>query len=855
MAQRTSTKLRRRYLRPLVSASLILGSLFQLAVPVFADGTDAGIQIRNQSEATYEDPNNPDVEINATSNTVIVEVAEVAGLLVTPDGVNDENLGSIATGDVLQFDFEITNIGNEETNIAIPGLDNITINGLDTDPAAVPAPITVTADLDGDGTFETPIPPTGLTTSTPILADQSIKVRVEGTVSEDVAGAPINVQLGDTGANDNSPATQNQPDEPGGSNDNEVRTVDADPTEAPVNGEREGAAFQEVLLSTEIKELATITVLKRIIGPSTIALVDNSGSPDDASDDKITYRLDFRVESSNPAINFQAADLEGTTITVDGQTEERILVSDAIPENTEFDTDAAVTPTAPAGWTVVYSDDDPAVTGVDPLSVNWSTDRTTLTGPVKRIGFIFDGVLPTGSSTETDANGFSFGVITSGLPVAGGEIANIAQAFGETVGDPTDEVVYDESGDQNPNNYNDDGTPPDDTGTDFNPATDLGIANPSADGIDEDNDNTGEGPKGEDTVVTITADIETTSQILNGPENRPNAIGPTNDNDDFTNQSTTIPAGEAQGIDIDPGAVTFDNTVENPNDTNLDNVTLLPIAPSVGNQATSNPAVVDPEFTTPVEFGPDNQIPDNTTVTIRYEPETGPILEATYNYTEAGGFTLTGGTTVNVGTLTPGQQLDYEVIVDLPETAQVQGYGIPIVAFVDNNPDGDFDFTQETVFNITIDRPYTGYMQMVKEARILDTDGVTVIQDFSGGDPTGNPEEGLLTEGAKPGQFIEYRITYTNISEPLVGAGNVVLDAENFTITEDGTAGLNNWVTVTTHEQGTEPSQGDVEYFNNTLSFGNSDPASGEEVTRYVNEVGTVAPGDNGSFVFRRKVD
>ncbi|NEO90009.1 MAG: hypothetical protein F6K56_07025 [Moorea sp. SIO3G5] len=848
MAQRKSTKLRHRYLRPLVSASLILGSLFQLAVPVFADGTTAGVDIINQSEATYEDPNNPDVPINATSNTVIVEVAEVAGLLVQPDGVNDINLGSIATGDTLQFDFLITNIGNEETNIAIPGLDNITTTGLDLDPAA-PTPITVTADLNGDGTFETPIPPTGFTTTTPIPADGSIKVRVEGTVIVDEAGAPINVQLGDTGPNDNSPATDNQPDADDGSNPNEVTTVNAD-GDPPVNGEREGSAFQEVLLSTEIKELATITVLKGIIGPNLTDLVDNNGTPADASDDKITYRLDFRVESSNPAINFQAADLEGTTITVDGQTEERILVSDVIPENTVFDPDPAKAPTAPEGWTVVYSDDDPAVTGRDALSVEWST---TAPADVKRIGFISEGPITAGTSTEADANGFSFGVITSGLPVAGGEVANIAQAFGETVDDPTDEVVYDESGDQNPNNYNDDGTPPDETGTDFNPATDLGIANPSADGVDEDNDNTGQGPKGEDTVVTITADIDTTSQILNGPDQRPNAIGPTNDNDDFTNQSTTIPAGLAQGQPIpDPAEVTFDNTVENPNDTNLDNVTLLPIAPSVGTAATNDPAVT--AFTSPVDFGPDNQIPNGTEVTIRYTPDTGDVQEATYTYNEEDGFTTTDPA-VNVGTLTPGQQLDYEVIVDLPaNTAQVQGYGIPIVAFVDNNPNGDFDVTQETVFNITVDRPYTGYMQMVKEARILDTDGVTVIQDFSGGDPTGD-QEGTLTERAKPGQFIEYRITYTNISEPLVGAGNVVLDANNFTITEDGAAAPNNWVTVTTHEQGTEPSQGTVEYFNNTLSFGNSDPASGEEVTRYVNEVGTVAPGDNGSFVFRRKVD
>ena len=85
-----------RLSRQLLTATLLLGGTFNLVSPVLAQtapttttttytpGTTAGTQIRNQATATYEDPNAAGVSINATSNTVILTVAEVAGITNTP---------------------------------------------------------------------------------------------------------------------------------------------------------------------------------------------------------------------------------------------------------------------------------------------------------------------------------------------------------------------------------------------------------------------------------------------------------------------------------------------------------------------------------------------------------------------------------------------------------------------------------------------------------------------------------------------------------------------------------------------------------------------------------------------------
>ncbi|NBD17638.1 MAG: hypothetical protein GVY04_16335 [Cyanobacteria bacterium] len=859
-----------------------------MILPAFAEGTAAGTEIINEATATYED--NDGNPLDTTSNRVTVTVAEVAGITNTPQGINDEDGGSVEAGDVLTFDFLITNTGNATTDIFVPSADQITTTGLE----AI-ADTNVEVSTDGGTTFN------DITTLTDnlvedISANGSFIVRVTGTVlSTNNLGDPVGVTLGNTGANDNSLATQNQPDDADGINDDEVRTVNIDTTDDPVNGEREASATQDVAFATEIQPLALATITK-------VASNVDPGGSDSGSDDIITYDLGLTVENSSPDGTFEPAPLEGTPINLEGSgsgndidgngtnEEDRVLVSDVIPEGTVLNGEPDPN-NLPTGWTVVYSYDDPETTvpvasgdagALD--GANWTTtapdtdpntDTTTDLEDVERIGFIYDA---TTDGDELPANGiqltgFQFSVITSGLPGAGGTVYNIAQVFGQTFDDPNDnidvddEIVYDESGDQRPNNFNDDGTPPDDTGSLFDPGDDTGVADPDQDGIDENGNNTGTGPDGEDNEVVVTGTVEADDDILNGPLDTPEAVGPNNDNDDFTNVSTD-PNGDADG---DPSAVTIQNTVSVPatGASEADNVTIEPIVPTGATSAESASDTGGSGF-----FGANNEIPTNTTVIIRFDVDgDGNAETATYSY-DGNAFT-TGDTPINVGTVNPGDELTYEVEVDFPAgTGQVQGYNIPIIAFPDDDPTSNAGYTGETVNNITIDRVYTGFITLVKEARILDADG-NVREAFT---QTPNVD-------VQPGDFIEYRIRYENISEAPIGTGNVTLNANNFTITEDGTVADtdanrqadqdgNNWAldgeesdiggdgivaapdgeVDTLHSQNTSASTGTVTFSNLSGTIGTTDPADGTDVTQYENEVGTVEPGDTGTFIFRREV-
>jgi hypothetical protein len=430
---------------------------------------------------------------------------------------------------------------------------------------------------------------------------------------------------------------------------------------------------------------------------------------------------------------------------------------------------------------------------------------------------------------------------------------------------PTNPLVYDESGDQNPNNY-EAGVPPAPITT---PATSpTGVANPATDGTDPigdpPNNNQGTGTGGEANVFTINP----AGIILNGPPGVPGALGPDGTaQTDFVNRSATdVPAGAAgaPGSTYDPAPVTFTNTVQNPatNTNQLDNVTLEPISATLAAQAVNNtatPTAGQIQAYDLTNLANHAALPNGTIVSIAFGGRT-----AVYTLT-AGSFVLTssGASPAGTGdavaapiiipTIAVGVSQTYTVIVNLPAGAVVTtGYSVPIVSYVNSNvADGTTFKTngtalgQDNPFNIKMDRVYTGYLNLVKASQILQGTG-----------PAVSPADAILNGAAKtpaPGNIILYQITYSNISTPASGTGNVILNANNIVITEDGAAGTNNWATTTFNVANTaaDATAGAViTFFNGATATTTADV----NVTRYLDSIPTLAPGANGTFTFQRVV-
>ncbi len=561
--------------RQLLTAALLVGGTFQIASSVLAQTaptpTSANTSISNTATATYNDAGNPTgPALNSTSNTVTITVAEIAGLYINAAGVVDGTTTTtgIQGNDLIYFDFDVTNVGNDPTTIVIPNLAKITGSG------------TVSGSLQyqqpGETSFTT-ITGASFTTGQ-IQPGASVRVRVPVTVSS-VSTGTITVTLGDTTPS----AAQNVPylNTTGSIYTQDNNTLTGTPvgeatTTAPANGEREASTNQSATINATDQAFATL--LKSF--PS----YSQNGTPNSTNDDLLTYGLSLRVEGSPPAASsttFNAAPLTGTTLSggVDGNTTTKfILISDAIPVGTSLN----ATPVAPVGWRVVYSStltSTPANQAVWTLTTPTSYPATSVT----RVGFIYDpdNILTTDSpaiAPNTTVTGFSFVVRTNATfgtnGTTGGQVANIAQVFGTSNNGTT--LVYDESGDQSPSNFIDAGTPGSNVPT-------TGVAVPTTDGIDPGNnsgtDTTTSPFGGEDNVYNIPA--PGVSTVLLGPEGAAGATGPTNNNDDFTNRAASFPTTDtpANNDPTNPNAVAFVNTVQN-NGSSPVNISIIPTNPA-----------------------------------------------------------------------------------------------------------------------------------------------------------------------------------------------------------------------------------------------------------------------------------
>src|SRR6266404_1414741 len=188
--------------------------------------------------------------------------------------------------------------------------------------------------------------------------------------------------------------------------------------------------------------------------------------------------------------------------------------------------------------------------------------------------------------------------------------------------------------------------------------------------------------------------------VLNGPVSQPGAVGPTNNNDDYTNKSvnTGIANVAPGGATTALGTVTFTNTVQNSGNAN-----------------------------------------DSYTLTVPTFPA-GSTVKVTVNAVQttvvnAGAAT---GTAIPALSIAFGATANYTVDVTLPAGKTVlTGYDTVIKATSGNT---------SSASNDTIDRLYTGFVRLDKTSSVINGTGVGAATD------------------AVPGAVITFSITYTNVS-------------------------------------------------------------------------------------------
>ena len=733
-------------------------ALLSLACALFAAPalvqaqTAGGTQIKNRASATYSDGT---TTYSAVSNQVTVQVANVSGLAITPDGVSNPAVVS-GQGDV-DFVFTVTNTSNFATRVRFLQLGGsiVPTGPVTLQLAGIDANGDNTIDADNNGVIDAGdvdilsnaanvvYPAAGTIASN---ANFKVIVRVDVNAGA-AAGAAINVRLGD--ATGGAPSYDNQAVLPANLGTAKVRTESG--ASAPVNGESE--ARGDISSTVEVDAQLRVT-LGVPAGP--VALGSN-----------ITYNLS--VQNTGLRVAKQQT-LQGAPAAV----QKGVFVVVPIPAGTSFQSFAAL----PAGVTVLYSTSplgaDPVV-GVDPpasgplsSAVVWTTSAPGVLSNITRVAFNV-------TDPSNAASVLAVGQTVAGLGVnlqvqsninASNPLYGIAEAFARNnVNSP----ITDQS-DKPGNEVSNKG----DGNANFNEPR-VGVPPAADDAISL--------TKGYQQPTTLTA----VGAVLMGPQGQPAAVGPNpgaSNNNDYTNK--TVSAAAIAGVEPGSGTavastIDFVNTVQNTGNAN-------------------------DVFT----FSVQNSLPAGFTVLISTD----------------GGVNFVNVATASLS-IAFGGQANIIVRVGVPAgTTVLTATGVLLRAHSTNTP---------TSTNDTIDRVYTGFLQLTKTVTVINNTGV------------GNGPADPGADDAVPGADLEYTITYTNISSS-GGTNNVALTASNVVITEDGTpspSNPSNWGATTSQVVGSavDPKPG--------ASISGDTAGS----TVLVDTVGTVAPGETGSFKFRRRIN
>src|SRR5256714_1736404 len=491
--------------RALSGVLLALAALCLWSAPALAQTTSGGTQIQTRASATYSDGSN---SYSVVSNTVTVTVANVAGLAITPDG---GSIPTVVAGQTsVDFTFTVTNASNFATQVRFPA----------SGAAIVPSgSITVTQaviDVNGNGIDGGDVDilsngaPVLYPSSSPYLArNASFNVVVRVSVNAAAAaGSTIGVTLGDA-SGDNVASNGSAA---------EVRT--SVPSGVTLTGpESEAIGSITTTVDNDVQLRADLTVPA---GP--VALGSN-----------ITYDVTARNTGARAA----------ATQTLQGGpagSNTGVFVVIPIPVGTLLQS----VPAPPAGVTVLYSTSalgadpgpgDPPASGPLSAAVTWTTTAPSPLSTTTRVAFRLNNGNPLAAGASVAGLDIVLTVqsnINAAVPIYGISEMFARSSIGTMLTDQSDNLAGEvtNKGDGNAN---------------FNEPR-FGVDPLSA-------------TKGFQLPTTLTQ----VGSVLIGPSGAPAAVGPTDNNDDYTNRSVApaVIAGLSHLDTVGVTSVDFTNTVQN----------------------------------------------------------------------------------------------------------------------------------------------------------------------------------------------------------------------------------------------------------------------------------------------------
>ncbi|MCU1578780.1 MAG: hypothetical protein JWP19_984 [Rhodoglobus sp.] len=741
-----------------VAAPVIVGFGIANTMPASAAATPAGTQISNTATATYQDPGG--TTYNSQSNTVQTTVQNAPSMTISPpSGTPGSN--TVSPGATITDTYTLTNTSNSAGYFQLTGVQN-TDDGVTAGQGTF-SQYVVNAGA-GNQTFATiAAVNTYLSTGN---AGSAFMTAVNGTIT---IGVTFSANVGSSGTiTTKLTPTVTLPGNPPGP----VGTVTA--TSASVVGQYND----------------TVTVDARVDVQKLAAVGGTVAVP------TVTYTVRFANGGArNLAPVFKNALPGGNAAAYSGCTNSTacgVAFTDKLPSYnaTQLTLTAAVPTISGATGTIIYS-------------VDGTTWTTTQAGAVY-IGVFLPATSITGAglttfqpnNNATTQNSVSAGnasltltFVMNGSTASGAANANaITNVANSTYGDQSGFIEGPGIGVQTVTNNA--------AATTAQTAPIIANANGAL--------------AGAGSVTSAASPLNTV--LFNGPNGFPQAVGPTNNNDDYTavsytngGASVSAVTGNTVAVAAGAAAVTITNSLQNTG--NKDDTYNLTAATAAGLTALPAGWTVTFQSTGQGASGSCGAVVVNTVITSVCVPSGATQTYKTIYTPPAGATTFQAYT----------------------------GYGDAITATSTND---------NTKTNVTIDEMFVGgFVRLTKTWSVALAQPCATATVFTASSASVNP-----------GDCVQYTITYLNVM-PSGGTNDITVNASSFVITEDGAASGGAQVAYTNNWAANSNGLFAAPVDSNGGTLGGYNPGPGAVgSSRFTDTIGALAAGASGNCTFKVQV-